>query len=72
MPAFQSVSEPELSRKYRRNAIGCEKLAKRATDQVTQQRWHELAAQWHSMADKAAELLGGVRHEPDEASEDRL
>jgi hypothetical protein len=72
MPAFQSVTEPELSQKYRLNAIECEKQAKCATDQVTKQRWHELAMQWHSMADKAAELLGGVRHEPDEASQDRL
>jgi hypothetical protein len=71
MPAFQSVSEPELSRKYRQNAIGCERQAKRATDQATEQRWHELAAQWCSMADQAAKMLGGAfRHEPDEVSRD--
>jgi hypothetical protein len=69
MPAFQSVTEPELSQKYRRNAIGCERQAKRATDHATEQRWHELAAQWHSMADQAVKILGGTsRHEPDEVS----
>jgi hypothetical protein len=65
MPVFQSVSEPELSQKYRPNAIGCERQAKRATDQATEQRWHELAAQWHSMADQAAKMLGGAGYEPD-------
>jgi hypothetical protein len=58
MPAFQSVSEPELSKKYRLNAIGCERQAKHATDQATEQRWHELAAQWHSMASQAAKMAG--------------
>lgn len=73
MPAFQSVSEPELSLKYRLNAIGCERRAKCATDQATEQRWHELAAQWHSMADQAAKMLGSAsRQEADEASQDRL
>jgi hypothetical protein len=70
MPAFQkSVTEPELSRKYRENAIGCERLAKRATDHATEQRWHELAAQWHSMAEQAAKMLGDAsRHDPDEVA----
>jgi hypothetical protein len=73
MPAFQSVTEPELSQKYRLNAIGCERQAKRATHQATEQRWHDLAAQWHSMADQAAKMLGDAcRHEPDEVSQDRF
>ena len=58
MPAFQSVSRPELSQKYRLKAIECERQAKRATHQVTEQRWLELAVQWHSMADHAAKMLG--------------
>jgi hypothetical protein len=71
MPAFQSVSKPALSQKYRLNATGCERQAKLSTDQATEQRWHELAAQWHSMADQAAKMLGGhSRHEPDEVSRD--
>jgi hypothetical protein len=71
MPAFQSASEPELSQKYRLNAIECERQAKCATDQASEQRWHELAAQWHSMADQADKMLSGAsRHEPDEVSRD--
>ncbi len=60
MPAFQSVSRPQLSQEYRLNAIRCERQAKRATDQATEQRWLELAAQWRSMADQAAKMLGGA------------
>jgi hypothetical protein len=64
MPAFQSVSEPELSQKYRLNAIGCERQARRATEQATEQRWLEFAMQWHSMADQAVKMLSGAsRHD---------
>ena len=65
MPAFQSVSQPELSQQYRLHAIACERQAKRATDQATEQRWLELAAQWHSMAEWAAKMLRNAsRHDP--------
>jgi hypothetical protein len=56
MPVFQSVSEPELSQRYRLNAIGCERQAMRAANRATEQQWLELAAQWHSMADQAAKM----------------
>lgn len=56
MPAFQSVCEPALSQKYRLKANGCERQAKHATDRETEQRWLELAAQWHSMADMAVKM----------------
>jgi hypothetical protein len=73
MPVFQSVSEPELSQKYRLNAIGCERQAKRASNQATEQRWLELAVQWHSMADRAAKMPGAAsRQEPDQISRSRL
>jgi hypothetical protein len=72
MPTFQSVPESGLSQKYRLNAIECERQAKRATDQVTEQRWQELAAQWHSMADQAVRMLDGTRRELGEASQDRI
>jgi hypothetical protein len=66
MPAFQSASEPELSRKYRLNALGCERQAKRAIDLATEQRWLEFAAQWHSMADQAIKMpRGASRHDLD-------
>jgi hypothetical protein len=61
MPAFLSVSEPELFREYRLKAIGCEARAERATDEATGQQWHELAVQWHSMADRAADMLDRTR-----------
>jgi hypothetical protein len=64
MPVVQSDSGLELARKYRLKAIDCERQAKRATDLGTEQRWQELAAQWHAMADRAAKMLGGAtRHE---------
>jgi hypothetical protein len=58
MPAFQSVPEFELSEKYHLKAVGCEKCARYASDQTTEQEWQELAAQWHSMAYQAAKLPG--------------
>jgi hypothetical protein len=58
MPAFQSVSEFDLSEKYHRMAVGCEKSAARASDQTTEREWQELAAQWHLMADQAAKTPG--------------
>ena len=58
MPAFQSVPEFALSEKYRLKAVGCEKCAEHASDQTTEQEWQELAAQWRSMADQAARMLG--------------
>ena len=57
MPAFQSVSELDVSAKYHLKAIGCEQHAVHATDQATEQAWRVLAAQWHAMADRAAKLL---------------
>ena len=54
MPAFQSVPDLGLSRKYHLKAIGCEICAEHATDLTTEQQWHGLAVQWHSMADQAA------------------
>jgi hypothetical protein len=73
MPVFQSVSKPELSQKYRLNAIGCERQAKRASNHATEQRWLELAVQWHSMADQAAKMPGGTsRQEPDQISRSRF
>ena len=58
MPAFQSVPEFALSEKYRLKVVGCEKCAEHASDQTTEQEWQELAAQWRSMADQAAKMLG--------------
>jgi hypothetical protein len=64
MPAFQSVPEFDLSEKYHLKAVGCEKCSVHASDQSTGQEWQELAAQWHSMADQAAKILGdGSQHE---------
>ena len=64
MRAFQSVPEFDLSEKYHLKAVGCEKCAEHASDQTTEQEWRELAAQWHSMADQAAKMLGDVsQHE---------
>jgi hypothetical protein len=56
MPAYQSVAEFDLSEKYHRKAVGCEKCAAHASDQTTEREWHELAAQWHAMADQAARM----------------
>jgi hypothetical protein len=56
MPAFQSVPDLGLSRKYHLKAIGCEICAGQATDLTTEQQWHGLAVQWHSMADQAAKM----------------
>jgi len=58
MPAFQSALEFALSDKYHLKAVGCEKCAVHASDQSTEQEWQELAAQWHSMADQVAKILG--------------
>ena len=58
MPAYQSVPEFDLSEKYHLKAVGCEKCAEHASDQTTEHEWQELAAQWHSMADQAANALG--------------
>jgi hypothetical protein len=63
MPAYQSVSEFDLSEKYHRKAVGCETCAARASDQTTEREWQELAAQWHAMADQAAKM-------PSEAAQD--
>jgi hypothetical protein len=64
MPAYQSVPEFELSEKYHQKAVGCEQDAQHATDRTTEQEWRQLAAQWHSMADQAAKMLGdGSQHE---------
>jgi hypothetical protein len=65
MPAFQSVPDLGLSRKYHLKAIGCEICAEHATDLTTEQQWHGLAVQWHSMADQAAKMSK-------EASQDEL
>jgi hypothetical protein len=56
MPAYQSIPEFEVSKKYHLKAIGCEKCAERATDQSTEQEWQELAIQWHLMAHRAAQM----------------
>jgi len=56
MPAYQSSPEFDLSAKYHLKAAGCEQQADHATDQVTEQEWRQLAAQWHSMADQAAAM----------------
>jgi hypothetical protein len=58
MPAYQSLPECDLSETYHLKAFGCEKCAKLASDQATEQEWQELATQWHSMADQAARMLG--------------
>ena len=58
MPAYQNVTEFGLSQEYHLKAVECEKKAKNATDQTTVQQWHELAAQWDSMANQAAKMLG--------------
>jgi hypothetical protein len=58
MPAFLSVPDLGLSRKYHLKAVGCEKCAEHASDLSTEQQWHELATQWHSMADRAAKTAG--------------
>jgi hypothetical protein len=58
MPAFQSVPDLGLSRKYHLKSIGCEIYAEHASDLTTEQQWHELAVQWHSMADQAAKMSG--------------
>jgi hypothetical protein len=58
MPAYQNFAEFGLSQEYYLKAVACEKQAKNATDQTTVQQWHELAAQWRSMANRAAEMLG--------------
>jgi hypothetical protein len=60
MPAFQSVRDFGLSRKYRLKAVGCEKCAEHASDLTTEQQWHELAMQWHSLADQAAKMSDEV------------
>jgi len=56
MPAFQSVPEFQLSEKYHLKATRCEKCAGHASDQATEREWQELAVQWHSMADQAAQM----------------
>ena len=56
MPAYQSVPEFDLSRKYHLKAAGCEQCAERASDPITEQEWQDLATQWHSMADQAARI----------------
>jgi hypothetical protein len=58
MPAYQSVPVINLPEKYHLKAVGCEKCAKNASDQTTEQEWRKLAAQWHAMADQAAKLFG--------------
>jgi hypothetical protein len=58
MPVYQSVPDLSLSRKYHLKAVGCEQCAEHASDLTTEQQWHELAAQWHSMADLAARMPG--------------
>jgi hypothetical protein len=58
MPAYQSVPEFDLSRKYHLKAAGCEQCAERASDPITEQEWQDLATQWHSMADQAARMAG--------------
>jgi hypothetical protein len=63
IPAYQSIPEFGLSAKYHLKAVGCEQRAEQATDQATEQEWRQLAAQWHSMADRAATMS-------DEASQD--
>jgi hypothetical protein len=58
MPAFQSIPELDISAKYHLKAIGCEQHADHATDQATEHAWRVLAAQWHAMAGRAAQLSG--------------
>lgn len=41
---------------YRSKAVACEQDAKAATNQTIQKEWEELAAQWHLMAQVAAQL----------------
>lgn len=63
MPVFQSFPDHRLSRKYHLKAIGCEQSAERATDLATKQQWHELATQWHAMADRAEKMAGQLADE---------
>jgi hypothetical protein len=58
MPVFQSVPDLGLFRKYHMKAVGCEKCAEHASDLTTAHQWYELATQWHSMADQAANAAG--------------
>jgi hypothetical protein len=57
MPAYQSLPEFDLPEKYHLKAVGCEKCARLASNQTTEQEWQELAVQWHSIADQA-KMLG--------------
>jgi hypothetical protein len=65
MPAYQSLPEFDLSKKYHLKAACCEKCAERASDQTTAQEWQKLATQRHSMADQAAQMS-------DKASQDEF
>jgi hypothetical protein len=58
MPAFQSVLNSGLSRKYYLKAVGCEKSAEHASDLTTEQQWRELAEQWLSLACRAERPSG--------------
>lgn len=58
MPVFQSFPDHGLSRRYHLKAVGCEQSAEQATDLATEQQWHELATQWHAMADGAEKTAG--------------
>jgi hypothetical protein len=63
MPVFQSVPDPGLSRRYHLKAVGCEQRAEHATDIATEQQWHDLATQWHAMADRAATVADQVEQD---------
>jgi hypothetical protein len=59
---FKSVAEFDLSVKYRLKAAGCEQQAKLTSNQIAEQEWRQLAAQWLSMADKAVKMNGDTLH----------
>ncbi len=61
MPAFQSVLDSALSRKYYLKAVGCEKCAEYASDLTTEQQWRELAEQWLSLACRAEKNQAELR-----------
>jgi hypothetical protein len=61
MPAFQSVLNSSLSRKYYLKAVGCEKCAEHASDLTTEQQWRELAEQWLSLACRAEKNQATLR-----------
>jgi hypothetical protein len=54
-PAAIGAMSMKISEKYRAKALDCEKLGCAATEYDVKCEWSDIAIEWHSLANRAAQ-----------------